>query len=137
MGRASGVCFRAMSRAVTTSNAPTPAGHYTQGVVANGLLFVSGQLPIDPESGKPVGGSLGEQTRRVLQNVLAIVEAAGGDLRSIVKMTIYIPDVSGWGEVNEAYSAFFGDHKPARAVVPSRELHHGVALEAEAVAEVG
>ena len=121
---------------VSTPNAPAPAGHYSQAVVAGNLVFVSGQLPIDPATGEPVGGTLGEQTRRTLENVAAIVRAAGSDPSHIVKMTIYIPDGSGWGEVNEAYAEFFGDHKPARAVIPCRDLHFGVGLEAEAVAVI-
>lgn len=123
-------------RPIVTSDAPTPAGHYSQAVVAGNLVFVSGQLPIDPRTRAPVGGSLAQQTQQALENVAAIVRAAGSDLRHIAKMTLYIPDVSGWDEVNRTYTAFFGDHKPARAVVPSRDLHHGVGIEIEAVAVI-
>ncbi len=119
---------------VSTPEAPQPAGHYSQGVVAGNMVFVSGQLPIDPATGEPLLGSMGEQTRQTLENVAAVVRAAGGAREHIVKLTIYIPDGSKWGEVNAAFAEFFGDHRPARAVIPCRELALGVGIEAEAIA---
>ena len=124
-----------MSRPVTTPDAPSPAGHYSQAVRAGDLLFVSGQLSIRPD-GTPVQGSIEEQTVQALTNVRAIVEAAGGTLESIVKTTVYVTSIELWGRVDEAYAGFFGDHRPARAVIPSRDLHHGFLVEIEAVAEV-
>lgn len=123
-------------RRIHTENAPAPGGHYAQGVVHGDLLFVSGQLPIDPETGEKRAGAIEEQTELALRNVLAIVEAAGGDKSSIVKTTIYVSDIELWGAVNEVYAKFFGTHRPARAVVPVKELHHGLEIEIEAVAVI-
>ena len=125
-----------MPSPVHSAAAAQPAGHYSQGMRVGDLLFVSGQLAVRPD-GERVTGSVEEQTHLALQNVLAIVEAAGGRLTDIAKTTVYVPDVELWGRVNAAYAAFFGEHKPARAVVPSRELHHGLLVEVEAVAHVG
>jgi len=120
---------------IETSNAPLPAGHYSQATIANGLIFVAGQLPIKPNREK-VLGSIEEQTLQTLENVKAIVEAAGSDLHHIVKVTIYISDISLWEGVNKAYTAFFGEHKPARAMVPVKDLHYGFLIEIEAIAVV-
>lgn len=122
-----------MLEPIQTSDAPTPAGHYSQGVRVGDLLFVSGQLAVLP-SGERLTGAVEEQTTQALTNLLRIVEAAGGTLESIAKVTVYVPDVALWSRVNATYAEFFGDHKPARAVVPSRELHHGLLVEVEAVA---
>ncbi|MEM7202625.1 MAG: Rid family detoxifying hydrolase [Planctomycetota bacterium] len=125
-----------MSEPIHSNDAPSPAGHYSQGVRAGSLLFVSGQLAITP-AGERSTGAVEEQTTQALRNVLAIVQAAGGALTDIVKTTVYIPDVAFWGRVNATYAEFFGAHKPARAIVPSRELHHGLLVEIEAIAELG
>lgn len=82
-------------------------------------------------------GSIEEQTRQALENVAAIVAAGGGGLEDVLKVTVYVSDIDLWGRVNEVYSAFFGEHRPARAVVPTRDLHHGFQIEIEAVAAVG
>ena len=119
---------------IRTEAAPRPGGHYEQAVRCGGLVFVSGQLPIDPRTGERCTGSIEEQTQRALDNVLAIVEAAGSDRSRIVKTTVYVSDIDLWGRVNAVYAEFFGEHRPARAVVPTRELHHGVQIEIEAVA---
>lgn len=119
---------------IHTSNAPEPAGHYAQGVVRGSTLYVSGQLPVEPGTGKKITDGIDVQMRRVLDNVLAVVEAAGGSLNSIVKTTVYVSDISAWGEVDAVYAAFFGDHTPARAVVPTKELHFGFQVEMEAIA---
>jgi len=123
---------------IATDTAPTPAGHYSQAVVHGGLIYVSGQLPLDPETRTmAAGASVTEQTQQVLANLTAILRAAGSDLDRVVKVTIYVSDVAHWGEVNAAYAEAFGDHRPARAIVPSRELNHGALLELEAIAAVG
>lgn len=121
-------------RRIETAKAPPPGGHYAQGLAHGGLLFVSGQLPIHPETGERETGSIEAQTSRTLENVLAIVEAAGGDKSRIVKTTVYVSDIELWPRVNEVYARFFGRHRPARAVVPVKELHHGFRVEIEAVA---
>ena len=125
-----------MMKQILTDNAPTPAGHYSQGMIHGNLVFVSGQLPIDPKTGDKCMGTLSEQTRLVLQNVDAILREAGSSLQQTLKLTVYIPDIANWDEVNEAYSEMMGDHKPARAIVPTRELHFGLGIEIDAVAAV-
>ena len=122
---------------ITTSNAPTPAGHYSQAIAHAGLVFVSGQLPIDPLDPARPPGTIEEQTERALANVAAILEAAGSGLYNVLQMTIYVADVSLWGKVNAVYSRVLGDHRPARAIVPSGELRHGMLIEIQAIAAAG
>ena len=121
-------------RTVHTPDAPTPGGHYSQAVVYNGLVFVAGQLSIDPRTGERKLGTAGEQTEQALANVAGILKAAGSSLSRVLKMTVYVSDIEMWGEVNEVYARVFGDHRPARAVIPTRELHHGFLVEIDAVA---
>ncbi len=121
---------------VQTDRAPAPAGHYSQAIVHGGLAFVSGQLPLGPDGEVPSAASVGDQTRRALANIGHILEAAGSGLDRLLQVTIYITDLEHWPEVNAAYSEVLGPHRPARAVVPVRELHHGVALEVQAIAAV-
>ena len=123
-------------KTIETKSAPVPGGHYSQGVVSGGLLFVAGQLPIDPETGRKETGEIEAQAELTLKNMLAVVEAAGSDLSRIVKTTVYVSDIELWGRVNDVYARFFGDHRPARAVVPTAPLHHGFQIEIECVAAV-
>ena len=111
-------------------------GHYSPGVIAGGMLYISGQLPIDPGTGKIAEGGIREQTQQALANVGRILEAAGCSRGDVVMCHVYISNMANWDAVNEVYAEFFGGHKPARAVVPTRELHHGALVEIEAVAEV-
>ena len=122
---------------ILTPAAPQPLGHYSQAVLDNGLLFVSGQLPIDPFTSKPVLGPVGEQTSLALRNLMAIVAAAGGVREDILKVTVYISDIAHWREINMAYAAFFGAHRPARSAVPTGRLHFDADVEIEAVARIG
>ena len=119
---------------VSTQMAPTPAGHYSQAVVYNGLIFVAGQLAIDPETGARLTGSIEEQTEQCLKNIGEILKAAGSDLTRVLKMTVYISDIELWPAVNAVYARVMGDHRPARAVVPVKELHYGFKIEIETVA---
>jgi 2-iminobutanoate/2-iminopropanoate deaminase len=121
-------------KTVNTPDAPSPGGHYSQAVVCNGLVFVSGQLSIDPQTGEKKLGSIEEQTEQALKNVAGILKAAGSDLSLVLKMTVYISDINLWGAVNSVYARFMGEHRPARAVVPTGELHYGFLVEIEAVA---
>jgi 2-iminobutanoate/2-iminopropanoate deaminase len=123
-------------KVISTTDAPGPAGHYSQAVIHNNVVYVSGQLPIDPRTGEKRIGSIEEQTRQALDNVAAILKAAGSDLDHVIKATVYIADVSLWGRVNAVYAEFFGEHRPARAVVPTRDLHYGFQIEIEAIASV-
>ena len=123
---------------IQTPDATPPAGHYSQAVRANGFVFVSGQLgflPPDKPGVRPVlAADAAAQTRQALRSVQAILNAAGCSLSSVVNVTVYIPDVSLWDEVNTVYEACFGAHRPARAIVPTRELHFGALVEISVVA---
>ncbi len=119
---------------IYTENAPKPAGHYSQAMVHNGLVFVSGQLPVDPVTGTRLTGEIEAQTHQVLKNVESILEASNSDLSHLLKVNLYVSDISLWDKVNTVYSEFMGDNKPARAVIPTRELHYGFKIEVEAVA---
>ena len=121
-------------RTIQTENAPIPAGHYSQAVVYNGLVFVAGQLAIDPQTGEKKLGSIEEQTEQALKNVSEILKAAGSDLKLVLKMTLFVTDIGLWERVNEVYSRVLGEHRPARAVIPTRDLHHGFLIEIEAIA---
>lgn len=119
---------------VETSAAPLPAGHYSQGIIHNGVVYVAGQLPIVAGSSDRTVGSMEAQTEQTLRNVEAVLQAAGSGLDKVLQMTIYVSDISLWGEVNVAYARVMGSHKPARAVVPVKELHYGYQIEIQAIA---
>ena len=121
-------------KTVLTPDAPLPGGHYSQAVVYNGLVYVAGQLPIDPATGERILSSIEAQTEQTLKNVAAILRAAGSDLSRVLKMTVYIADISLWGAVNTVYARVMGEHRPARAIVPTKELHYGFQIEIEAIA---
>lgn len=121
-------------KSVLTPAAPTPAGHYSQAIIHNGLVYVAGQLPIEPQTGVKETGPISAQTELVLSNIRHILRAAGSDLDRVLKMTVYIADISLWGEVNEVYARVLGAHRPARAIVPVKELHYGFLIEIEAIA---
>ena len=124
-------------QAIATPNAPTAAGHYSQAIVHNGLVYVAGQLPIDPADRNRPLGNIEEQTERTLRNVEAILVAAGSGLDRVLQMTVYVSDIELWGGVNATYARVMGAHKPARAVVPVKDLHHGYQIEIQAIAAVG
>lgn len=120
---------------VFTENAPAPIGPYSQSVIAEGrLLFVSGQIPIDPESGELVEGPIEKQADRAIRNLLEIVKAAGGSAENVVKVTAYLRNIKDYTRFNEVYERYFSTSKPARAVVEVSNLPKGVAVEIEAIA---
>lgn len=119
---------------ITTPNAPKPAGHYSQATVYNGLVFVAGQLSIDPATGAHKIGPIEEQTELALKNVHSILQAAGSDWSRVLKMTVYVADINLWEAVNKVYGRILGEHRPARAVIPTGALHHGFLIEIDAVA---
>ena len=121
---------------ISTGKAPEAGGHYAQATVYGDLVFVSGQLPIDPADPKKAAGNMEEQAEQVLRNVAAILEAAGSGLPNVLKTTLYIADISMWGKVNEVYARVFGKHRPAWAVIPCNELHYGYLIEMEAIAYI-
>ena len=121
-------------KAIYTAHAPKPAGHYVQAMVHNNLVYVSGQLPIDPQTGERRTATIEDQTRQALKNVSEVIRAAGSDMDRVIKTTVYIANIELWARVNKVYAEFFGKHKPTRAVVPTKELHFGFQIEIEAVA---
>jgi len=119
---------------VITYDAPLPAGHYSQAIVADNMIFVSGQIPVTPLTGDKITGTVSEQTKLTLNNVLNIVKAAGGSLNTIVRTNIFISDINDWEEINRVYADFFGSHQPARTIVQVANLYHNSKVEIEAVA---
>jgi 2-iminobutanoate/2-iminopropanoate deaminase len=120
--------------AVTTGEAPQPLGHYVQGSVHDGVVYVSGQLAVRPDGTHTVGATFEEQVRLALGNLLSIVRAAGGSPGSLLKVTAYIVGVENWPEFNRIYREILGGARPARSVVPVPNLHHGYLIELDAVA---
>jgi 2-iminobutanoate/2-iminopropanoate deaminase len=118
---------------VSALGAPDAVGPYSHAVKSAGLLFCSGQVPLDPGTGKLVEGSIGDQTRRCLENLAVVAAAAGASLDDAVRMGIYVTDMSSFGEVNEAYATFFGDGPPARSTVGVAALPLGARVEIDAV----
>jgi 2-iminobutanoate/2-iminopropanoate deaminase len=121
---------------ISTPNAPAAIGPYSQAVRAGNLVFVSGQIPLDPATGQLVGGDIGVQTEQVLENLAAILEAAGSSLAQVVKATVYLRDLGEFGRMNEVYAKFFRENPPARATVQVARLPREAALEIDVVAEV-
>jgi 2-iminobutanoate/2-iminopropanoate deaminase len=118
---------------IATYLAPAALGHYSQAVSHNGLVYVSGQLPIDHKTGL-VPETIEEQTALVLHNLEAVLQAANSDKSKVLKVTVYIADIALWGAMNTAYGVFFESHRPARAAVPVPTLPKGCLLEVEAIA---
>lgn len=114
---------------------PTPAGHYSPIIEHQGLLFVSGQLGMDPAT-KQAHESIEAQTTQALNNLENLLLAAGSNRNHVLQVRIFIADLELWGQVNESYKEFFGEHKPARAIIPCGKLHYGCLLELEATAYV-
>jgi reactive intermediate/imine deaminase len=116
-----------------TPDAPQPAGHYSQAVVANGMIFVSGQLPIGPDRVHRPDATFEEQAAQAIANMFAILRAAGGSPGHLLKVTAYIVGIEYWPRFNAAYAEMLPDAKPARTVVPVPELHHGYLVEIDAI----
>ena len=115
---------------------PRPKGHYSPGIVHDGLIYVSGQLPMDLQTRQPFAGAIEEQTELALRNVEAVLLAAGSDLNHVLQFTIYVSDIELWGKVNEVYARMMGEHRPARAIVPVKDLHFDTKIEIQAIAAV-
>lgn len=122
---------------VHTDRAPGALGPYSQAIVADGWIFASGQIPIDPATGSLVEGGVGVQADRVLRNLGAVLAAAGGSLQTVAKTTVYLSDMALFGEMNTVYESHFGGHRPARATVAVAGLPKGVDVEIEVIARVG
>ncbi len=119
---------------IETPEAPLPAGHYSQAVVANGLVFVAGILPIVPGGKRLIPDGIEPQARQVFANLRAILAAAESDMNKLVSVQLFIPDVDLWAAVNAIYTEALGAHKPARTVVPCGPLHYGALIELNAIA---
>jgi 2-iminobutanoate/2-iminopropanoate deaminase len=123
-------------KTVQPENFPKPAGHYSPGIVCDGMVYVSGQLPLDLETREPFAGNIERQTELALRNVEAVLHAAGSDLDHVVQMTVYVSDIELWDGVNRTYAAVMGEHRPARAIVPVKDLHFDTKIEIQAIAAV-
>ena len=123
--------------AVTALSAPQAAGPYSHAVGFAGLLFCSGQVPLDPDTGKLVDGSIGDQTRRCLRNLQTVCSAQGAQLRDAVRCGIYVTDMAVFAEVNEAYGAFFTSEPPARTTIGVASLPLGAQVEIDAIVALG
>jgi 2-iminobutanoate/2-iminopropanoate deaminase len=119
---------------ISTSKAPAALGPYSQAVCWRDLLFVSGQIPIDPTTNQVVEGDVAAQTERVLKNLAAILEAAGASLGQVLKTTVYLTDLNDFGKMNEIYARFFSEQAPARATVQVARLPRDVSVEIELIA---
>lgn len=123
-------------RKISTPDAPRPKGHYSQAIVHGGLVYVAGQLAIDPLDPDADPGDAGAQTRLIFRNIAAILDAADSSLDRLLQVTIYVSDIAAWPTVNEAFAEALGDHRPTRAIVPVATLPPGREVEVVAIAAV-
>ena len=123
-----------MNTPIHTPNAPAAIGPYSQAVQAGNMLFVSGQIPIDPATGAFAGDDITTQTRQSLTNIRNILEAAGYTLNDVVKTTVLLADIADFGAMNEVYAQFFNENRPARAAFAVKDLPRGALVEIEAIA---
>ena len=119
---------------VATKQAPTPIGPYSQGVIAGGLLFVSGQIPIDPATDKLVEGDIKVQTEQVLKNILAVLKEAKMGPENVVKATVFLADLADFPEMNEVYGKYMGKEPPARSTIQAAALPKGARIEIDVIA---
>ena len=119
---------------ISTAKAPAAIGPYSQAVKVGNMVFVSGQIPLDPETGQLVAGGIEEQTRRVLLNLQAILEAAGLGLNEVVRTTVFLADLADFPKMNQVYAEFFGNVPPARTTVQAAALPRGALIEMDAIA---
>jgi reactive intermediate/imine deaminase len=122
---------------VSTDQAPTPAGHYSQAILAGHHLYISGQLPIRPDRQPLPDDSLEAQARQAINNILAVLAAAGGTPDRLARVTVYIVGIENWPRFNAVYASMLPNTRPARTVVPVPELHHGFLVEIDAIAFLG
>jgi 2-iminobutanoate/2-iminopropanoate deaminase len=122
---------------VSTPDAPGAIGPYSQAIRSGGWLFVSGQIPLDPATGSLVSGGIADQTHRVLKNLGAILAAAGGSYRQVVKTTVYLADMSEFAAMNEVYGTYFPAPAPARATIQAARLPRDVKVEIDLIAHLG
>lgn len=125
-----------MKEIISTENAPGAIGPYSQAVKVNGMVFCSGQIPIDVKTGEFVSNDVAEQTHQVLKNLSAVLEAAGSSLNNVVKTTVFLADMNDFTAVNEIYAGYFSDNKPARATVQAARLPRDARVEIDCIAVV-
>jgi 2-iminobutanoate/2-iminopropanoate deaminase len=125
-----------MLTTISTEKAPKAIGPYSQAIVANGMVFVSGQIPLDPASHELIGGTIADQTHRVLDNIRKILETANTSMDNVVKTTVYLKDMADFEQMNRVYGEYFMDHKPARATVQVSRLPRDVSIEIDAIAVI-
>lgn len=123
-------------KVISTESAPGAIGPYSQAIVANGMVFCSGQIPIDPATGEFVSEDVSEQTEQVFKNLAAVLEAAGASLESVVKTTVFLADMNDFAAMNEVYGRYFVTNKPARATVQAARLPRDARVEIECIALV-
>ena len=126
-----------MAKPISTTRAPKAIGTYSQAVESNGAVYLSGQIPLDPETMKPITGPFEAQLKQVFENLKAVCEAAGGSLADVVKLTIYIADLSNYSKVNQVMEGFFEEPYPARAAIGVAALPLGVPVEVDGVMLLG
>lgn len=119
---------------ISTTQAPKPVGPYSQGVISGGLLFVSGQIPLDPETGELVEGGIDDQTDQVMRNLLAVLKAAKMGPENVVKTTIYLADLADFPRMNDIYARYLGKEPPARSTVQVAGLPRGARIEVDVIA---
>lgn len=121
-------------KVIRTAGAPAPIGPYEQAIRAGGFLFLSGQVAIDPATGKFLAGDVAAQTRRALENLKAVLDAGGSSLSRVVRVSVYLADMADFARMNEVYMEFFGDARPARSTIAVKALPAGAAVEVDAIA---
>jgi 2-iminobutanoate/2-iminopropanoate deaminase len=126
-----------MKRVIATDKAPKAIGPYSQAIVWNGMAFLSGQIPLDPATGQIVEGDVAGQTERVIENLKAVLEAAGSSLDKVLKTTVFLKDMGDFPKMNEVYARYFALEPPARATVEAARLPRDVRVEIECVAAAG
>lgn len=119
---------------ISSSNAPKAIGPYSQGTIANGLIYTAGQIALDPATGTLVGTTVAEETEQVFKNLRAVLGAAGSDLSKVLKTTVFLSTMNDFAAMNEVYAKAFGDHRPARSTVAAAGLPKGAKVEIEVVA---
>ena len=126
-----------MKNVVTTDRGPKPIGPYSQAIKANGFIYLSGQVALDPKSGEMVGSDIRQQTERVLENIKGIVEAAGANLHHVIKTTVFLKDMNDFSAMNEVYARYFDVDPPARSTIEAARLPRDVQVEIDAIAIEG